>query len=162
MVIRKIKPADYDGLWAILKPVLRAGATYTLPRNMSRENAILYWDAAAHQTFVAIKDNQIIGTYYLRDNQAGPGDHVCNCGYVVADFAAGKGVAKALNAHSVQTAENCGYRAMQFNAVVSTNTRAVTLWQRCGFDIVGTLPGAFLHPDDGYVDAYIMYRDLTG
>ncbi len=161
MIIRPANERDNDAIWAILEPVLRAGDTYTLPRDMRREDALAYWRAPAHQTFVAEDAGEIIGTYYLRANQAGPGDHVCNCGYIVSAPASGKGVARAMNAHSQDIAVASGYRAMQYNAVVSTNARAVTLWQRCGFDIIGTLPGAFLHPAQGYVDAYIMFKTLA-
>lgn len=160
MDIRPVTRADHDALWVMLKPVLRAGDTYILPRNMSRADAIAYWCAPAHITFVAVQDGVLLGTYYLRDNQAGPGDHVCNCGYVVSSAASGRGVATALNSHSQVTAKKHGYRAMQYNAVVSTNDPAVKLWQRCGFDIIGTLPGAFLHPDLGYVDAHLMFKSL--
>lgn len=162
MDIRNVTPSDYNALWALLKPVLRAGDTYTLARDMTRDAALAYWDAPAHQTFVAVDaSGEILGTYYLRDNQAGPGDHVCNCGYVVSAAASGKGVARAMNTHSQEIAIKSGYRGMQYNAVVSTNMRAIGLWQSCGFEIVATLPGAFLHPDEGYVDAYIMYKILV-
>jgi len=161
MIIRPANDRDNDAIWAILEPVLRAGDTYTLPRDMRREDALAYWRAPAHQTFVAEDNGTVIGTYYLRANQAGPGNHVCNCGYIVSAPASGKGVARAMNAHSQDIAVASGYRAMQYNAVVSTNERAVTLWQRCGFDIIGTLPGAFLHPAYGYVDAYIMFKTLA-
>ena len=160
MIIRKARDVDDNAIWSVLEPVLRDGATYTLPRDMSRADALAYWRRPDHQTFVAEDNGKIIGTYYLRTNQAGPGDHVCNCGYVVSAAASGKGVAGLMNAHSQDIAKKSGYRAMQYNAVVATNVRAVTLWQRCGFDIIGTLPGAFYHPRDGYVDALIMYKTL--
>lgn len=160
MVIRKAKQSDRDAIWAMLEPVLRAGETYTLPRTMSRDEALAYWYAPAHRTFIAEDEGQISGTYYMRDNQAGPGNHVCNCGYVVAAQAGGKGVATALNKHSLETARAHGYKAMQYNAVVSTNLRAIALWKRCGFEILAAVPGAFLHPQNGYVDAYIMHRNL--
>jgi len=161
VIIRPAQDHDDEALWGILEPVLRDGSTYTLPRNISRKDALAYWRRPDHKTFIAENNGQVIGTYYLRANQAGPGEHVCNCGYVVSSTASGKGVARAMNTHSQDIAINAGYRAMQYNAVVATNVRAVTLWQRCGFDIIGTLPGAFLHPDKGYVDAHIMYKILV-
>jgi ribosomal protein S18 acetylase RimI-like enzyme len=102
----------------------------------------------------------VLGTYYIRPNQSGGGRHVCNCGYVTASEAAGRGVARAMCAHSLEHARARGYRAMQFNFVVSTNTRAVALWQAMGFSIVGRLPGAFAHPALGDVDAFVMFQAL--
>ncbi|HVM75817.1 MAG TPA: GNAT family N-acetyltransferase, partial [Candidatus Saccharimonadales bacterium] len=105
-------------------------------------------------------DGVAVGTYFLRANQGGGGSHVANCGYVTVTKATGKGVARAMCAHSLEHAKKRGFRAMQFNFVVSTNERAVRLWKSFGFEVVGTLPGAFLHPTAGYVDAYVMYRSL--
>lgn len=158
--IRSAGPVNKDAIWAILEPVIRDGETYALPREMSRADAIAYWFASSHEVFVAESDDQIIGTYYLRPNQLGGGSHVANCGYITAKAASGKGVASAMCSHSLEHAGKRGFRAMQFNLVVSTNEKAVRLWQRFSFDIVGRLPGAFLHPFHGYVDAYVMYRQL--
>jgi ribosomal protein S18 acetylase RimI-like enzyme len=158
--IRAAEPADSDAIWAILEPVVRAGETYTLPLDMSRADALAFWFADGHEVFVAGIDGQIVGTYFLRSNQKGGGSHVANCGYITSPAASGKGVATAMCSHSLERAGARGFRAMQFNFVVSRNERAVRLWQRFGFDIVGRLPDAFLHPRDGYVDAYVMYRCL--
>ena len=157
-----IRPAqsDYDAIWSILEPVLRAGETYTLPRNMSREQALAYWLADAHEVFVATDQHKVLGTYYLRANQQGGGSHVCNCGYMTAPEAEGRGVASAMCEHSLQRARERGFLAMQFNFVVSSNDRAVRLWQKNGFEIVGRLPKAFLHPRLGYIDALVMHRAL--
>jgi GNAT superfamily N-acetyltransferase len=156
--IRSAQPGDEQNIWAILEPVIRAGETYALPREMSRPDAIAYWFARTHEVFVAELDGQILGTYFFRPNQLGPGSHVANCGYMTAPNASGKGVASAMCAHSIEHATSRGFRAMQFNFVVSTNERAVRLWQRFNFEIVGRLPGAFLHPTLGYVDSFVMYR----
>ncbi len=158
--IRLPRPGDSDAVWAILEPVIRAGDTYTLPRDMSREEALASWFAPGHEVFVAEDDGQIVGTYYIRPNQTGGGSHVANCGYITAPAAMGKGVARAMCTHSLNYAKQRGYRAMQFNFVVSTNERTVRLWQSLGFDIVGRLPEAFLHPTAGYTDVYVMYRSL--
>ncbi len=160
LTIRSAGPNDEDAIWAILEPVIRAGETYTLPREMSRAEAIAYWFASGNEVFVAESDGQLIGTYFMHANQRGGGSHVANCGYITASAASGKGVASAMCSHSLDHAKGRGFRAMQFNFVVSTNERAVRLWQRFGFEIVGRLPGAFLHPLKGYVDAYVMYRQL--
>ena len=158
--IRPAEPRDSEAIWAILEPVVRGGETYALPRDMSRADAIAYWFASSQEVFVAESDGQVIGTYYLRPNQLGGGSHVANCGYMTAVTASGKGVATAMCSHSLEHAGERGFRAMQFNFVVSTNDSAVRLWQRFNFDIVGRVPGAFLHPVHGYVDAYVMYRKL--
>ena len=140
--------------------MIRAGETYTLPRDMQREEALAFWFLAGHEVFVAEEGDAILGTYFLRANQQGGGAHVANCGYVTAEAAAGRGVARAMCAHSLEHAKLRGFHAMQFNFVVSTNERAVRLWQSFGFETVGRLPGAFLHPTAGYVDALVMFRGL--
>src|SRR5206468_5907486 len=140
--------------------MIRAGETYPLPRDMTREAALAYWFTHGHEVFVAEDESQIVGTYYLRTNQTGGGSHVANCGYVTAPWAAGRGIARAMCQHSLARASSRGFRAMQFNFVVSTNEAAVHLWEACGFEIVGRLPGAFNHPARGYVDALVMYRRL--
>jgi L-amino acid N-acyltransferase YncA len=160
MLIREATRRDDDAIWQILEPVVRAGETYTLPREMSREDALAYWFSAGHETFVAETDGSIHGTYYLRANQRGGGAHVANCGYATAQHATGRGVARAMCLHSLDVARQRGFRAMQFNLVVSTNERAVGLWTSLGFATVGRLPEAFLHPALGYVDALVMYRAL--
>jgi ribosomal protein S18 acetylase RimI-like enzyme len=152
--------ADGDSVWAILEPTIRAGDTYTLPRDMSRGEALDYWFAPQHEVFALEADTHVLGTYFLQPNHLGGGSHVANCGYVTAPWATGRGVARAMCSHSLDRARERGFKAMQFNFVVSTNDRAVALWQRFGFEIVGRLPGAFLHPTAGYVDALVMYRSL--
>jgi len=159
-VIRGAERADREAVWAVLEPTIRAGETYTLPREMSKDAALEYWFGAGHEVFVAEQDGGILGTYFLQANQRGGGDHVANCGYVTAAQATGRGIARALCAHSLEHAKARGFRAMQFNFVVSTNQRAVRLWQSFGFEIVGRLPGAFRHPTAGVVDALVMYRRL--
>ena len=160
LTIRLAEAGDEEAIWAILEPVIRAGETYALPREMSRADALAYWWASSHQVFVAESAGQVVGSYFLRANQLGGGAHVGNCGYMTAAAATGQGVASAMCSHSLEQASRRGFRAVQFNFVVSTNERAVRLWQRFGFAIVGRLPGAFLHPAHGYVDAYVMYRQL--
>ena len=159
-IIRAYAPADRQAVWHILEPVIRAGETYTLDRDMSEAEALAYWTGADKETFVAHVDGMIVGTYYLKPNQAGGGAHVCNCGYMTSRQAQGRGVARAMCLHSMAHARARGFRAMQFNFVVSTNTRAVALWESLGFAVVGRLPGAFAHPTDGFVDALVMYQDL--
>jgi L-amino acid N-acyltransferase YncA len=158
-----IRPAgnhDQEAIWVILEPVIRACDTYTLPQDMSREDALTYWFGHGHHVFVAERDDVVAGTYFLHANQAGGGAHVANCGYVTAPWASGRGVGAAMCAHSIEMARALGFRAMQFNFVVATNAGAIRLWERFGFATVGHLHGAFLHPTQGYVDALVMYREL--
>lgn len=158
--IREARDDDDDAIWRILEPTIREGVTYCLPTDMSRNDGLAYWRAPTHEVFVAELEGEVVGTYFMQPNQSGGGAHVANCGYITAPWAAGRGIARAMCAHSLDHARSRGYRAMQFNFVVSTNERAVRLWQAFGFDIVGRLPGAFLHPREGYVDALVMYRVL--
>ncbi|HKO05227.1 MAG TPA: GNAT family N-acetyltransferase [Candidatus Acidoferrales bacterium] len=158
--VRAATASDAEAIWSILEPTIRAGETYTLSREMTREAALAWWFAPGHEVFVAEDNGAVVGTYFLRANQQGGGAHVANCGYITAPFASGRGVARAMCAHSLDRARECGFRAMQFNFVVSTNERAVRLWKSFGFEIVGRLPGAFQHPTAGFVDAFVMYRSL--
>ena len=160
MIIRPATEADAAAIWTAVGPVIRAGETYTLDREMSREDALAYWFGADKEVFVAEDDGAILGTYYLRANQTGGGAPVCNAGYVTGAAATGRGVARAMALHSIDHAKARGFRAMQFNFVVSNNVRAVGLWQSLGFEIVGRLPGAFDHPAEGFVDALVMFRAL--
>jgi len=160
VLIRPTANEDANAIWAILEPIIRAGETYTLPRHMKKKTALAYWLSPDHEVFVAEENGEIVGTYFLQANQQGGGAHVANCGYMTAVSATGRGVARAMCTHSLDRARERGFRAMQFNFVISTNERAVRLWQSFGFEIVGRLPAAFQHPAQGYVDAYIMYRDL--
>ncbi len=160
MLIRPARAEDRSAIWTILEPVIRAGETYTLDRDMSEADALDYWLGPDKESFVADDGGSIIGTYYIKANQAGGGNHVCNCGYMTAPEAAGRGVARIMHQHSLAHARQRGFRAMQFNFVVSSNERAVRLWQSLDFQVVGRLPGAFRHPTLGFVDALVMYREL--
>lgn len=161
-IIRPFVPADWQAAWSILEPVFRAGETYSYAADITEDEAWKAWVAAPAATFVAEGDaGHLLGTYYIKANQPGQGAHVCNCGYVVAESARGMGIASLMCEHSQQEARRRGFRAMQYNLVVSTNAGAVRLWQKLGFAIVGTLPEAFLHPSQGYVDAYVMYKRLN-
>lgn len=159
--IRAATSADWPAIWSILQPVFRAGETYAVDPDIDASSAQSYWLEQPNACLVAVSVwGEIVGTYYLKTNQPGPGNHVCNCGYVVSAEARGQGVASALCRHSLDLARSLGYRAMQYNFVAATNVGAVRLWQSLGFDIVGTLPGAFHHPTRGDVDAHVMYQVL--
>jgi ribosomal protein S18 acetylase RimI-like enzyme len=162
MLIRRYERQDWSNVWAILEPVFRAGETYAFPVDISEEDARRAWTGSPKEIFIAEDGDtgQIVGTYYLKPNHDGPGSHVCNCGYVVSADARGRGVASLMCEHSQDEAASRGFRAMQFNLVAASNDGAVRLWKKMGFDVVGTLPGAFRHPNLGFVDAHVMYKLL--
>ena len=134
--------------------------TYSDEPEMSRREAFAYWFRADTHTYVAENDGRVVGTYTLKPNQAGAGSHVANAAFMVAPEARGFGVGRKMGEHCLGEARRLGFRAMQFNFVVSTNTAAIHLWHQLGFKIAGTLSGAFRHPEKGYVDVYVMYRSL--
>ena len=158
--IRPAAQADRDAIWNIFHKIVAAGDTYAFDPGMSREEALAYWFRADTRTYVAEDNRCVVGTYILRPNQAGPGAHIANAAFMVAPDARGLGVGRSMAEHSLAEARRSGFRAMQFNFVVSTNEGAVRLWKQLGFEIVGTLPGAFRHPRKGYVDVYVMFRSL--
>lgn len=160
MLVRPASEQDAGFIWGVIEPAIRAGETLMLPSGMSEADALGYWRSPSHEVFVADVNGTVLGTYYLRANHRGGGAHVANCGYATAPSAAGRGVARAMCAHSLDQARERGFRSMQFNCVVSSNERAVRLWRSFGFDIVGRLPGAFAHPERGMVDALVMFRHL--
>ena len=160
MTIRLVTDSDHDSIWNILEPMIRRGDSYTLPLDMNREEALRYWLAPGNETYVWENSGIVLGTYFLRANQRGGGGHVANCGYVTDAGAEGRGIARAMCLHSLDRAAQKGFRAMQFNFVVSSNERAVKLWKSLGFEVVGLLPGAFQHPLLGFVDALVMFRQL--
>ena len=160
LAIRPATSGDHAAIWALIEPVIRAGETLALPRDMARDDALAFWTAAGNEVFVAEDAGAVVGSYFLHANQGGGGAHVAHCGYVTAQHAMGRGVARAMCRHSLDHARAGGFRAMQYNIVVSTNERAVRLWQAMGFAIVGRLPGAFAHPALGDVDAFVMFQTL--
>lgn len=160
MLIRPARASDAAAIWSIIGPTIRAGETYTLDPEMGEAEALAYWMGADKEVFVAEVDGEVLGTYYLRANQAGGGKHVCNCGYMTGAASVGRGVARGMCEHSLEQARSRGFRAMQFNFVVGTNDRAVRLWRSLGFEIVGRLPLAFDHPVHGPVDALVMFRTV--
>jgi L-amino acid N-acyltransferase YncA len=160
MIIREAKESDFDRIWLIFHEIAVIGETYAYPRDITQDEAIKVWLELPRKTYVAEENTKTYGTYYIKTNQLGGGNHVCNCGYMVSSRARGKGLATAMCEHSQKIAVELGYKAMQFNFVISTNQDAIRLWTKLGFDTVGQLPKAFNHPEKGYVDALVMYKWL--
>ena len=158
--IRPATEADWPHLWAIIEPIMREGETFALPRDGNESTARAYFASAEKTNFVAEDVGIILGASYVRANQQGGGSHIANCGYMTSPAARGRGIARALCAHSIDYCRQQGFKGIQFNFVVSSNEPAVHLWQRLGFEIVGTLPKAFNHPQRGLVDSYVMFRSL--
>jgi RimJ/RimL family protein N-acetyltransferase len=159
--IRRFNKTDWPALWKIIEPVFRSGDTYVYSPDISEEDAYKIWVDLPEETYVAVNEKgDIIGTYYIKQNQPGLGSHVCNCGYIVSSDVRNRGIASDMCIHSQQEAMARGYRAMQFNFVVSTNEGAIRLWKKLGFDIVETLPKAFKHHKLGFVDAFVMFKQL--
>jgi len=152
---------DWAMVWQIISPILKEGETYTFDPDSTEEEAYKLWITLPKQTFVAVQDNTIIGTYYIKPNQPALGSHICNCGYMIHAAHRGKGVARSLCQHSLTQAKAMGFRGMQFNAVVSTNHIAVNLWLNMGFKKIGIVPEGFYSHTQGYVDSYIMFKRLT-
>ena len=160
LLIRPATQEDHDAIWQILEPTIRAGETYALPRDMSKDDGLTYWTGPDRQTFVADQDGQTVGTYYLRANQLGGGAHVANCAYMTAGL---RDRTRRLAQHVrtfVAVCSRAWLPSLQFNFVISTNERAIRLWQDLGFEIVGRLPLAFLHPRGNYADALVMFQTL--
>lgn len=161
MNIRIATGKDFNKIWPVFQEIASSGDTYAYPRDISKKEAEIQWMQLPEQTYLAEDNNEVVGTYYLKPNHAGRGSHVCNCGYMVPSQARGRGIATSMCIHSQEIALDLGYKAMQFNFVASTNKGAVRLWKKLGFRIVGHLPGAFNHPEKGYVDAFVMYKWLA-
>ena len=160
MEIRLARVADADGIWTLLQPVFRAGDTYAIDPEISRDAALAYWMDMPAATYVVTQAGAIVGTYYIKTNQQGGGNHVCNCGYIVGNAARGQGLAAQMCEASQEQALALGYEAMQFNFVLASNAGALRLWHRLGFETVGLIPKAFKHPSLGLVAAHVMFKWL--
>jgi L-amino acid N-acyltransferase YncA len=159
--IRTATEADHDAIWEMFHDVIAAGDCFAFDAKLSRADALAFWFGEGKRTYVTEEEGRVCGSYYLKPNQQGGGAHVVNAGYMVSEAARGRGVGRTMGLHSLDEAQRLGFRAMQFNFVISTNESALHLWKELGFAIVGTLPAAFLHPQRGYVDVYIMFRSLV-
>ena len=161
MSIREAYLEDFEAIWPIFHEVVEAGETSAYSKGVTKSEAIKYWMEKPRKTFVYEKDGEVLGTYFIKTNQAGPGSHVCNCSYMVASKSRGHGIATEMCMHSQKTAVELGYKALQFNFVASSNEQAVKLWIKLGFKTVGRIPRAFKHPSNKYTDVLIMYKWLA-
>jgi L-amino acid N-acyltransferase YncA len=155
--------SDWPDIWPIFHAVVSAGDTYPYPPDISESDARAAWlsnRATRRITYVVEVDGVIVGTAYLRPNQIGLGDHVANAGWMIAPSDSGLGIGRLFALYILEEAQRLGYQAMQFNAVVATNERALRLWNSMGFDMVGTVPDAFRHATNGLTDIHIMYKKL--
>ncbi|WP_428036029.1 N-acetyltransferase family protein [Amphritea sp.] len=159
-MIRKMTKSDFESFWSVFSNVIQAQETYAFAPDMTLEEAYHLWCEMPLKTYVFVENDVVLGSYYIKPNAMGPGKHICNCGYMVAPEARGKGVARKMCEHSQQQAASLNFEAMQFNSVVSTNEVAVQLWQKLGFNIIGTIPKGYKHGKLGYVDSYVMYKQL--
>jgi ribosomal protein S18 acetylase RimI-like enzyme len=159
MTIELMTEADFKTFWPVFKNIVEAQETYAFEPDITCEEGIELWLRSTIATYVA-KDNEILGSYYIKKNASGPSSHISNCGYMVAPNARGKGVATKMCLHSQEKAKELGFTAMQFNSVVSTNETAINLWKKLGFKIIGTIPKAYNHGKFGLVDSYIMHKFL--
>lgn len=160
LTIRKAGESDYDQIWEIFKAVIKTGDTYVFNPNTPKVDLQKYWFADYMETFVAEEYGLICGTYIIKPNQTGLGNHIANCSYMVEPKSQGKGIGKQLCEHSIDFATQYGYKAIQFNIVVSTNIAALKIWKQYGFEIIGTTPNGFRHRKLGFVDTYILYKAL--
>lgn len=159
-MIREMTKADFDSFWPAFEAIIKAQETYNYSPSMSFTEAYHHWCEESLKAFVMERDQQIVGTYYVKANAKGPGDHICTCGYMVANQAQGQGIGRKLCAHSQDIARGLNFKAMVFNSVVATNEIAIHLWQDIGYRIVGTIPKSYRHAQCGLVDSYIMFKSL--
>jgi ribosomal protein S18 acetylase RimI-like enzyme len=160
ITIREYNEADKEQIWEIIKPIIRKGDTYIFAPDSSREKMLDYWCGADKKTYVAVSDQKILGTFFIKENQPDLGSHICNAGYMVASDARGKGIGRRMAEFSLDEAKRSGFSAMQFNFVVKSNKKAIELWHKLGFEIIGEIPDAYNHLEKGLVNAYVMYRKL--
>lgn len=161
MNIRKVTETDFDKVWEIFSKVIETGDTYVFNPNTPKQDLQKHWFASYMETYVIEENGIILGTYIIKPNQIDLGSHIANCSYMVNPNAQGKGIGKKLCEHSLEAAKERGYIGIQFNIVVSTNEGAVRLWEKYGFKIIGTTPNGFKHAKLGFVDTYIMYKNIS-
>jgi GNAT superfamily N-acetyltransferase len=158
--IRSATPIDRSAIWEIFRSVVQRGDTYAFSPDLDEESGLKIWFSAGAGVFVAECQGRVVGTFYVKPNQPGLGSHIANAGFMVDPQMHGGGIGRAMGEYALAWAKQQGYQAMQFNFVVSTNTGAIALWKKLGFAIIGTISKGFRHAQLGYVDVYIMHREL--
>ena len=151
---------DEEAIWGILEPMVRQGGTYVFSLDKTKELMMGYWMGADKTTFVVENKGVVVGTFYLKANQEGLGDHICNAGFVVSQDAEGQGVGRWMGEFAQAAAKSRGFLAMQFNFVIQSNQKAVHLWKSLGFSVIGEIPEAYRHPELGLVPALIFHKKL--
>ncbi len=160
MIIRKATKEDHEAIWEITRQVITTCESLVFAPDTSRERMLVFWCNRKKHVFVATIDDEVVGTFFISDNQPGLGSHVANAGYMVSPFAEGKGIGFQMGEYSLKEARRLGYKSMQFNIVLKSNERAVHLWQKLGFEIVGEVPEVFNHPTKGLINGYVMWQRL--
>ena len=158
MIFRRIEEKDADDLWEIIETVIKSGDTWVFSPDSSREKMLEIWFDAQKYSYVCEIDHKIVGTFFIKANQPDLGSHVANAGYMVHPDFRGRGIAEAMCRFSIEEAKKFGFRAMQFNIVIATNVGAIRLWQKCGFEIIGSCPKVFHHQTLGFTDALVMFQ----
>jgi len=160
LITRPSQSKDEDGIWEIIKEVISSGDTYVFSPNSSKEKMLTYWFADHIHTYTVIRSDQIVGTFIIKDNHPDLGSHIANASYMISPKHQGMGLGRQMAENSLIIAKELGYRAMQFNIVVKSNERALKLWDKMGFKVVGEVPEAFKHPKKGYANALILWKKL--
>ncbi|MGB0524764.1 MAG: GNAT family N-acetyltransferase [Flammeovirgaceae bacterium] len=158
--LRQAEPSDATAIWSIIQPIIAKGDTYAFAPSSSKEEMLSYWMGIRKHTYVAEYDGKLVGTFVLQANQPGLGSHIANAGYMVDTAYGGLGIGKAMCLFSMKEAKRLGYVALQFNLVIKSNIRAIQLWKKLGFQVIGEIPEAFQHQELGLTNALIMYQKL--
>lgn len=160
LIIKEANFKDFKKIWPIFNNVIQTCDTFVFPPEMSYGEANTYWMSSPNKVFIVCKNDEVLATYMLKPIHSGNGSHIANASFMVGEKARAKGIGKLMGLHCIQTAKKLGFKAIQYNMVVSTNSIAVNLWKSLGFKILATVPGGFKHKELGFVDSYIMFREL--
>ncbi len=160
LTLRPTQKEDADSIGQIALEVIQTGDTWIFAPDSSKEKLLDYFFDKKKYLYVAEIESEIVGFFFLTENQKDLGSHIANAGYMVSPGQQIKGIGRAMANFSLIEAKILGFQAMQFNFVVKTNEKAVHLWQSLGFQIIGEIPEAFQHSELGLVNAFIMYKKL--
>ena len=158
--VKKITEDDFDEVWTLIKKIITKGDTYVFSPETKKNQMLSYWCSKSNHTYIVQNDGKLVGTFLIKDNQPGLGSHIANAAFMTEPDETGKGVGRLMSEFALKEAKNLGYSAMQFNFVVKSNSRAIRLWKKLGFLVIGEVPEAFNHATEGLTNALIMYRKL--